>query len=197
MTEAALEAPPAFERQGERAAWARWLGRLIDRLLMVPFVFAVFIVTGALVEFGRLPPEFIAFADNPIQATIAEIVVALVLWLLWEPLFLSNTGTTPGKWIMGVRVLRPDGSKIGFFTAMGRFLWVYAVGMGLGIPLLSLMCMFFANVTLAGEGKTAWDKGLGIEVTHTKRHPIVWLLAFIFVFGANTTLVILTRMAAE
>lgn len=197
MTAETADVTIAFERERDNQAWARWLGRLMDRLLMVPLIFAVFLVLGGLVQIGRLPPEFVAFADDPIQATIAEIVVALVLWTLWEPLFLSNTGTTPGKWIMGVRVRRPDGRNIGLFTAFRRFIWVYFAGLGLGIPLVSLICMLVARAKLVGDGVTGWDRGLGIEVTHTKRHPLVWTLAFILVIGANITLGILTRMANQ
>lgn len=191
------DAPIPFERERDNQAWARWLGRLLDRSMLLPFVFAVFLGLGGLVEFGRLPPEFVAFVNDPLQAAIAEIVVALVLWMLWEPLFLSNTGTTPGKWIMGVSVRRPDGSKLGLFTAFRRFVWVYFAGLGLGIPLVSLITMLISRAKLVGDGVTGWDSGLGVEVTHVKRHPIVWTLAFILVIGINIGLGILSRLGNQ
>ena len=193
MSAETADASIVFERDRDTQAWARWLGRLIDRVLLLPLAFGVFFAVGALVEIGRLPSEFIDWLDNPIKTAAAEIAVVFVLAALWEPLFLSNTGTTPGKWIMGVRIRRPDGSNISLFTAVRRFFWVYIAGLGLGIPLVSLICMLVARATLVSEGALSWDTNLGIEVTHAKRHPLVWLAAFILVFGINIGLGILNR----
>jgi uncharacterized RDD family membrane protein YckC len=194
MTAATSDAPPAFERERDNQAWARWLGRLIDRILLLPFGFAIFVALGILVEMGRLPYEFIGWLDSPLTATIGEVLILFALAALWEPLFLSNTGTTPGKWIMGVRVKRADGRNVGLITAYGRFLWVYTIGLGLGIPFIALICMLTARAKLVGDGVTAWDQNLDLHVTHAKRHPIVWIFAFVLVVCTNIGLAILGNL---
>lgn len=196
MTSDVIDGAVAFERERDTQAWARWLARSIDGLLMTPFVLAIFLALGAAVELGRLPPEFIGWADNQLATAVVEIVTAFVLAALWEPLFLSNTGTTPGKWIMGVRLRRADGRHLSLLTAYGRFFWVYAVGLGFGIPLVALICMVISRAKLVSEGATAWDKGLKVDVVHTKRHPLVWTLMVIFVVGLNILIGVLSRMPA-
>lgn len=196
MTAEAIDTTVAFERERDTQAWARWLGRAIDQVLLLPFVFGIFVALAAAVEVGRLPYEFIAWVDNPILATIGEITISLLLTALWEPLFISNTSTTPGKWIMGVRVKRADGRNVGLLTAFGRYFWVYAVGLGLGIPLVAFICIVVAHIKLISDGVTAWDEGLKLTVLHKKRHVIVWTLAFIIVIGVNITFAVLSRMPA-
>lgn len=185
-----------FERSREDQAWARWLARGVDSVLILPIVFVVFIALGVAVELGRLPPEFLDWTANPILASVIEIAITWVLFMLWEPLFMSNTGTTPGKWVMGVGVLREDGARLGFFTALGRFFWVWAVGLGLYIPLVALICMLIARSKLIADGATAWDQGLKLQVTHKKRHPIVWFLVIVVVLCINVGVAILSRMPA-
>lgn len=159
-------------------------------------MFAVFIGLSIAVELGRLPPDFILWADDPLLATVGEVAITFVLFLLWEPLFISNTGTTPGKFVMGVGVWREDGSRIGFFTGIARFLWVWAVGLGLFIPLVALICMLISRSKLIADGVTAWDEGLKLQVTHKKRHPILWVLVIVVVLCVNIGVAILSRMPA-
>jgi uncharacterized RDD family membrane protein YckC len=196
MTAATIEDAVPYERSRQDQAWARWLARSIDSILIIPIVFAVFMGVGVAVQLGRLPADFIAWTENPLAATVVEIVVTMVLFALWEPLFLSNTSTTPGKWIMGVSVRREDGRRMGLFTAIGRFFWIWAVGLGLFIPLVALICMLIARSKLIADGVTAWDQGLKLEVTHKKRHPALWVVLIILVLSINIGVGILTRMPA-
>jgi uncharacterized RDD family membrane protein YckC len=43
---------------------------------------------------------------------------------LWARLFLSNTAIAPGKFIVGVRVVRTSGEKLSWRRAMHRLLQV-------------------------------------------------------------------------
>src|SRR5690349_5823038 len=140
MTDA-IDAALPFERERENQAWARWLARAVDSVLLSPFVFLAFAFVGVAIEFGRLPAEIYTWLETPILALVIETAFSFILFCLWEPLFLSNTGTTPGKWIMGVGVRRADGRKPGFFGALGRFIWVWTGGLGFGIPLVALILM--------------------------------------------------------
>lgn len=196
MTDAAIDDVVPYERSREDQAWARWIARSVDSILILPIVFAAVIAMSIAVEMGRLPPEFITWADDPVAAGVVEIVLTFVIFLLWEPLFISNTGTTPGKWIMGVGVRRDDGSRVGFFTGIGRFLMVWAVGLGLFIPLVALICMLIARSTLIADGLTVWDSRLKLTVTHKKRHPIVWVLVIALVLCLNVGVAILNQMPA-
>ena len=186
-----------FDRSREDQAWARWLARSADALLLTPFVFVLFLALGVLIELGRAPAFLLQWAEHPILSSALELVVIFVLFTLWEPLFLSNAGTTPGKWLMGLRVRRKNGEKLSFPRALARFVSVWFVGMGAGIPVLSLILMLMARGKLTSDGATGWDEQLDTVVQHRKRHPLVWVLMIVFVVGIGAGLRILNRVLEQ
>lgn len=76
----------------------------------------------------------------PLEIMASRVVGLLVSWLanlpmlLLEPLMLSRWGTTPGKALLGIRVLDPEGQKLSLLQARRRTMTVFAKGMGYGIP---------------------------------------------------------------
>jgi uncharacterized RDD family membrane protein YckC len=186
-----------FERSREDQAWARWLARSADALMLTPFVFIAFAVLGVLIEIGRAPAVILSWFENPLLAGVLELGVMFLLFALWEPLFLSNTGTTPGKWIMGMRVRRNGGERLSFARALNRFVRVWFIGMGAGVPLLTLITMLIARAKLAADGVTGWDERLDSVVHHRKRHPLVWTLVIVLVVGLGLGLRLLNRLSAE
>jgi uncharacterized RDD family membrane protein YckC len=197
MSTAAIDiAGVEYERSRDDQAWARWLARSADGLLITPVVFLLFAGLGIAVELGRAPAVILEWVEQPILAAVMEITVAFVVFALWEPLFLSNTGTTPGKWIMGVSVRRADGKKLSLPRALGRFVTVWFVGLGAGIPLLSLITMLMARAKLINDGVTGWDERLDCVVTHKKRHPLVWALVLVPAIGINAAFRIAERTGA-
>ena len=191
-----IELPP-YERSRDDQAWARWLARLVDTILVQPFVFIAFFAWGVAVELGRLPPESLGWFDDPLLSTTIELIFVFVVLALWEPLFLSNNATTPGKYIMGVRVVRTNGEKLSWWRALQRLLQVWIIGMGLRIPLLGFILMLIARAKLESEGVTGWAQNLDCRVEHRKRHPLIWWLVAILVIGINIAFAVFTRMSNE
>lgn len=186
-----------YERAREDQAWARWLGRMVDSILIQPIVFVAFFAWGIGVEMGRLPAETLMWLDDPVLSPFIEILAVFLGLALWEPLFISNTGTTPGKFIMGVRVLRANGDKLSWWRAFQRFVQVWVVGMGLRIPVLVIILMLIARAKLTGEGITAWDQNLDCKVEHRRRHPAIWALTAFLAIGISAALVIMVRLAEQ
>lgn len=184
-----------FERSREDQAWARWLARSLDGLLLTPAVFLAFGVLGVLVELGRAPVQILTWMEQPILAAVVELAAFFVLMALWEPLFISNARTTPGKWLMGIRVRRTDGAKLSYLRALNRFARVWFIGMAAGIPFLSLIAMLIARGRLTSDGMTAWDEQLDCAVEHRKRHPLVWTLLIIIVVVTTIAFRVLRRLA--
>ena len=162
--------------------------------MLTPLVFIVFAILGLLIDLGRAPHVILEWVDNPIIAGVMGVVTMFVLVGLWEPLFISNAASTPGKWIMGIRVLRNDGSKLSWPRAVSRFLGVWFIGMGAGVPLLSFIAMVVARGRLISEGVSAWDANLDCKVEHRKRHPFVWGLMVVLVVGGNLVLQVINRL---
>lgn len=194
---AATDAAIEFERSREDQAWARWLARAIDAVLLTPAVYAFFFGVGIAVQLGQLPAEVFTWLETPALSTAIELLARFLMLCLWEPLFLANTGTTPGKWLMGIRVRTADGKHLGVFAALWRFVQVWLLGIGAGIPLVSLITMLTSRAKLISDGFTAWDEKQRYQVLHRKRHPALWTLLIALVVGVNIALAVLIRMGEQ
>jgi uncharacterized RDD family membrane protein YckC len=97
---------------------ARFLAKLLDGLIIgLPGIFLIGMVIAIIVPFVRKNG---ASADGAILvmfAAIALIAFAMVFFQIW---CLPKWGATPGKRIMGLRVVTSDGGRISWGRAIGR-----------------------------------------------------------------------------
>lgn len=86
---------------------------------------------------------------------------APAFWLpmvVLEALFLSRLGTTPGKWLMGIRLASLLGSpRISFGRALLRSALVFFLGTGLMMFPVGLVMMLFSYWSLRSRGICLWD----------------------------------------
>jgi uncharacterized RDD family membrane protein YckC len=104
-------------------------------------------------------------SDTPILGFLCHgALAAAVLVGTWGPVvyavfFWSTTGQTPGKAVMGVRVVRLDGKPMGFWTAVRR-----VVGYGLSLATVGIGFL----VILADDRRQGWhDKIAGTCVIYS------------------------------
>lgn len=71
-------------------------------------------------------------------ANFFDTFVAFGLMLLIEPLMLAFLGTTPGKWILGLRVEDLDGRYLSVTEAFSRTWTIIWRGFGLNIPIYGI-----------------------------------------------------------
>ena len=130
-------------------AWRRYFARALDTavagviLFIAGFLFVALDGDSALLDF-----------DNP----VVDLLVTAAVSVPYQALLLGSTGTTIGKWMMGVRITHRDGKGIGFPAALRRELHVWSAGMCFGIPLLLLITQARSYRKLKAEGATAWDR---------------------------------------
>lgn len=62
-----------------------------------------------------------------------ELLTLGTMFLL-EPLLLSRFGTTPGKWLFGLRVTSPDGRKLTYAEGRERTAYLFWYGIRLNLP---------------------------------------------------------------
>jgi uncharacterized RDD family membrane protein YckC len=100
--------------------WIRFVARVIDDVLLAIVRFAL------LLPFG-LTVAPVANAD-PLQAMTGAMrfaalsgLVSLAVNLAYETYFLSTRGATVGKMVLGLKVVRADGTKLTTGLAMGRY----------------------------------------------------------------------------
>lgn len=84
---------------------------------------------------------------------VALQFVILFLFLPVEALFLHLWGTTPGKWVMGIRVESAEGGKLTYFHALCRAWEVMKYGIGFNLPLWNWACAIKSYCVLTGR---AW-----------------------------------------
>ncbi len=99
-----------------------------------------------------------------------------VCWIPIEALLLSTWGTTPGKFLLKTKLQQGRKAKLDFFTALKRSYHVWFRGLGMGIPIINILCMLVASSKLRVFGMTSWDREDNISVFH---HSIpLWRVIF-------------------
>ncbi|MBX9604226.1 MAG: RDD family protein [Bryobacteraceae bacterium] len=128
--------PPGAYAQSEQyryaGFWIRFVAQFVDGLIIgiagsiiaVPLIFAAIFGTGlgAVLQAGNgndLPPE----AVLPFVGFIFLFVVAVLAgqWFYFAYFESSESQATPGKKILGLKVIDVDGRRISFGRASGRF----------------------------------------------------------------------------
>jgi uncharacterized RDD family membrane protein YckC len=101
--------------------WIRVLASLIDSIILG--------VVNSIIQFTALRP-LLGMADisNDPAAVFAAFgavgvmgSVGLLLACTYEAVFVAQMGATPGKMALGMRVVRPDGSRVDLGRAVGRY----------------------------------------------------------------------------
>jgi uncharacterized RDD family membrane protein YckC len=132
-----------------------------------------------------------------IEATIRNpwiLFVRYVPWFVIEILMLHHFGTTPGKWLLGIRVTNPDGSLMNLSESMHRALRVMFAGIGFGWELLSVFCQALSVFTAKNLGNTLWDHAGGHQVVVTPLKPLrVVTLIAVFVFAFTLQILVVSR----
>lgn len=164
---------------GKVHPWRRFFARVSDYSVL-QFVFLLWCLTYKPVDFPDLLVLFVQF---------------FILRLFWEALFISLFGTTPGKWLLDIRVTRPDGKLLSFWEAFGRSYMVLFYGEGFGIPPVSLFTNMFSYSHLTKTGTTRWDAATNAVVSHKEWGvfralvcTLVWMVSVFFAITLSSAL---------
>lgn len=106
--------------------WRRYIARWLDYFLW-----------GALAEYFLI----VVFRVRPIPGDFLSILLNVGITALFVPveaLLLHKFGTTPGKYIMGMRLEYYQGGNLPWSEALSRSLLVYMSGAGFAIPFVQL-----------------------------------------------------------
>jgi uncharacterized RDD family membrane protein YckC len=100
---------------------------------------------------------------------VGYVLTVVALWMVSETILLAALGTTPGKWICGLRVQKVDGSWPDVADTARRSFGVWWRGIGFGIPIILLGEAYAAYRELRRAGSVAWDRNAGTQVIQKKR----------------------------
>lgn len=111
--------------------WIRFVARVIDTVILavVGFIIRMPLMLIAGVSAGGIGSG--DFSALPLLLGVGGIVILLNLAvsIAYEAYFLSTRGATPGKMVLGLKVIRSDGSPITVGVAIGRYFaqWVSGI----------------------------------------------------------------------
>jgi uncharacterized RDD family membrane protein YckC len=113
--------------------WIRFCGVIIDGILMqlvrIPMSL---LILGAVMS----PLQTLQSRANPMALTGAMLTLTLVSMLvafLYEVIMIRYYGATVGKMAIGVKVIRTDGSDVGWGVSIGRYFMKIVSGIILAI----------------------------------------------------------------
>ena len=134
--------------------WLRPVALVIDVVVLLMAVMPLWIVLTFMAGFS-------ANVDSPASNVVSSLTLLMfITLLLYEPFFVSLTGTTLGKTLVGIRVVRSDGGRLGFRLSIGRF----AVKLLSTLPLgLGFLLALFDD-----EGRTWYDRVSDTIVVRTR-----------------------------
>lgn len=106
-----------------------------------------------------------------------DVFFTLLLLLFTEPLLLHLFGTTPGKAIFGLRITNPDGSLLSYGEGLERTWEIIRSGMGYGIPVYNLVCMWRSYKRCRDGEMQPWDEYVSYSMRDAKSRRVLVFIA--------------------
>lgn len=107
-----------------------------------------------------------------------------VPWFALETVLLHRFGFTPGKWLLGIKVMNNDGSLLELPQATHRSVRVLFIGIGFGLDFIALVCQIMAYFTTKRIGKPLWDQAGGHRISVSDLQPLRVAALVAIMFGS-------------
>jgi hypothetical protein len=166
------------ESNNQIRPWIRYFARRID---VIFFLFIIFVgvmiislfigfILGVLDGAGMVNATALKFNWNNLTNSglgyFLIILVVLFCFVILEAIFLKTWGTTPGKWLLQIKIRDSLGRKPSFYNALRRSVRVYVQGMWLAMPGISIIPLLISYHKLVKNKITPWDKDYQFIVSH-------------------------------
>ncbi len=167
-----------------RCPWRRYFARAMD-ISLVTLVICLILALVFRVNINNMN-------------SLLEWLLGLLSWLVLVPLealCLSRWGTTPGKWLLGIRLEHIDGQLLTFGEAAWRAGRVFAKGEGFTIPFYNLYRLWKSYKAVSDGEDVEWDEDVTILVSELRwHHPVRYIAAEAAHFIVLTVFVFLIPM---
>lgn len=145
---AASDVLPAFPPAG---TWPRWFARSFDlwwQTALVAFVLGQLLCL--------VSPLFLRWLETPFGWKLFGLA-CMPGGLLLDAALQALAGNTPGKALLGLRVLMADGRAPRFSELLGRNMALWRSGLACGLPLVSLVTMARQGLRLRKGLQASYD----------------------------------------
>ncbi|HLH43409.1 MAG TPA: RDD family protein [Bryobacteraceae bacterium] len=114
--------------------WIRFLARILDGIIVgfigffvrLPFRIALGVGAGTIdLTTPRDPSAWFALLPAMVGLAGFSFLIGIAIQLAYEVFFLSTRGATPGKMVLGLKVIRAGGGPISPSLAAGRYFAVW------------------------------------------------------------------------
>lgn len=112
------------------------------------------------------------------------ILFHYIPWFVLETFLIHRFATTPGKWLLGIRVVNNDSSLLSLAESTRRAARVLFIGIGFGWGILALICQLMSWFTTKRLGRPLWDHAGGHRLETTPLHPVRLVAYVITLFAA-------------
>jgi len=137
--------------------WIRFVALIVDGIVLavvlLPIGFALGVAIGVIAGSQPDPDEAGALI---VGLQLLVNLFSYVVQCAYETFFLGRFGATPGKMVVGIKVVRPDGSRLTYWRAFGRYWARILNGFTLGIG--------FIIAAFDGEKRALHDHICGTRV---------------------------------
>lgn len=138
--------PDSDRMEPVRTPWRRYFAKMLD--LTLTDLFWRLLLSGLL---------SVKLSDMNIWASIFLQIFGWLLLIPLEGFCLSRWGTTPGKWVMGLRLEHADGRLLTLDEAISRSLACFGRGGGYGMPVYSLYRLWQSYKDVTEGSGAEWD----------------------------------------
>jgi uncharacterized RDD family membrane protein YckC len=143
--------------------WIRFAAKFIDGIILSVFnnIVTAFLGVGAFQQYGSGPQDPQMVAQEMTSAMLLAQLIIFTASCAYNTLFVGAYGGTPGKLLCGLRIVRPDGSKVTYLRAFGRFWaeWVSALTLLIG----------YIMAAFDDEKRALHDRIASTRVIHVKK----------------------------
>ena len=144
---------PEFHRVSPFHPWKRYFARYIDILIIDLLLSFIAIVVL------RIRP-----INGMVYMILDLAIISHLLMIPMEGAMLHFWGTTPGKWIFGIRVESINGGNLTISEAMLRSWNVLCYGYGFTIPIYRIWRLYRSYKDYKDEFLTSWDREYEAEL---------------------------------
>lgn len=150
--------------------------------------------------------SLVVLADIDLQGLQRNLLFPFVMilpWVFLESAALHFWGTTPGKWLTGLKVSGPHSQKLSAGASFLRTIRVMILGMGFAQPLLREICHLVALWFAVKKKVVLWDTPVGNRVVRISETPAKWVtfgvgvVAFLVVIMLAAYQIGLSQMTPE
>ena len=142
--------------------WWRFLASLIDSIILGTVSKTLQYAMFPSLTITATPPGANPFENlGPAMANLGwAVLLSTVISLIYSTWFLGALAATPGMMVCGLKVVRPDGSAIGYGRAFGRYFAALLSGL--------ILCIGYLLIAFDSEKRALHDMICDTRVIKTR-----------------------------